>query len=50
MINEGKSRGQRFCPGQGLSPLPPGSQPVVIAMSYNDPYYVSFPTGLGTEG
>jgi len=33
-----------------LSPLPPSSQPVVIAISYNDPYYVSFPTGLGTKG
>jgi len=36
MINKGKSRVQRFCPGQGSNPVPPISQPVVIAMSYND--------------
>jgi len=37
MINEGKSRGQRFCPNQESNPVPPSSQPVVTAMSYNDP-------------
>jgi len=37
MINYGKSRGQGFCPGQGLNPVPPSSQQVVIAMSFNNP-------------
>jgi len=37
MINSGKPRGHRFCPGQELNPVPPSSQPVAMAMSYNDP-------------
>jgi len=30
LITLGKSRGQRFCPGQGSDPVPPSSHPVVI--------------------
>jgi len=36
MINKGKSRGQRFCPSQGLNPAPTSSQPVVLPLSYSD--------------
>jgi len=37
MVNQSKFKGQRFCPDQGSNPVPPSSQPVVIAMSYNNP-------------
>jgi len=37
MINKAKFRGQRFCQGQGSNPVPPSSQPVVIAMNNNNP-------------
>jgi len=36
MINKGKSRGQRFCPDQGLNL----SLPVFITMSYNYLFYL----------